>query len=145
MDKKEIRELLEKLMGAFADTEEEKTEAVESAEEVTEEVEEEIAEDETPEVEAAEEAAEEVSEDLTDDADDSDDDAEEMAELEEEDAKEEEKGGTLTDEMKALIRTEVAALFKELSKGSGREVKKADDEIASRLNKVTGIYGPNND
>ena len=34
MDKKEIRALLEKLMGAFADTEEEKTEAADSAEEV---------------------------------------------------------------------------------------------------------------
>ena len=144
MDKKEIRALLEKLMGAFADTEEEKLEAGDAAEEVTDEVEEEIAEDETPEVEAAEEAAEEVSEDLTDDAEDSDDNAEEMAELEEEDA-EEERHEALTDEMKALIRSEVAKLFKEMSKGSGREVKKAEDEVSSRLNKMTGIYGPNND
>lgn len=145
MDKSEIRALLEKLMAAFADTDEEKAEAADSAEEVTEEVEEEIAEEETPEVEAAEEAAEEVSEDLTEDSEESDDNIEETEELEEEDAKEEEKSGSLTDEMKAIIREEVARLFKEMSKGGEKHAKEADKEIASALSRATGIYGPNND
>ena len=140
MEKSEIRALLEKLMAAFADTEDDKENAEDAAAEAAEEATEEL--EETPAEEAAEDAAEEVSEDLSEDSDDS---PEEEAELEEEDAEEEKKSGTLTDEMKALIRTEMARLFKEMAKGSGRDVKEVDDATAQRLNKATGIYGPNNE
>lgn len=144
MDKSEIRGLLEKLMAAFADDEAEETAAEETAEEAAEELTEEAEEapeEETAEEEAATDAAEEVSEELTEDSDES---PEEAAEEQEEDA-EDERHEALTDEMKALIRTEVARLFKEMAKGGERREQEADDETSAKLNKVTGIYGPNND
>lgn len=123
MERSEIKELLAKLMSAFAD-DDEPAEGTDS-----------------PEEEASEEAAAEISEELTEEA--NEEAPEEEAEKEEEEAKEDEKDA-LTDEMKALIRAEVGRLFKEMAQPGNRESKETDKETASALNKIHGIYGPNN-